>query len=108
MPCRSMASATRKQPGRPVELRARSARRGSEERPKNLRDRSMISIETTKRFRKCVPAARQAEVAAALRRVQEGFGQPHIHSGLGLRKLGPNLFECRTDRGWRLVFLATK
>ena len=68
----------------------------------------MISLETTKRFRKRVPAARRGEVAAVLRRVQQGFGQPHIHSGLGLRKLGPNLFECRTERGWRLVFIAAK
>jgi hypothetical protein len=68
----------------------------------------MISLETTKRFRKCIPEGRRVEVAAALRRVQQGFGQPHVHSGLGLRKLGPNLFECRTDRGWRLVFLAAK
>jgi hypothetical protein len=68
----------------------------------------MISLETTKRFRKCIPEWRRNEVAAALRRVQQGFGQPHVHSGLGLRKLGPDLFECRTDRGWRLVFVAAK
>jgi hypothetical protein len=68
----------------------------------------MISLETTRRFRQRIPDGRRAEVAAALRRVQQGFGQPHVHSGLGLRKLGPNLFECRTDRGWRLVFIAAK
>ncbi len=68
----------------------------------------MISIETTQRFRKSIPEARREEVAAALRRVREGFGRPHVHSGLGLRKLGPGLFECRTDRGWRLIFLASK
>jgi len=66
----------------------------------------MIWLETTKRFRKRVPAERRGEVAAVLRRVQQGFAQPHIHSGLGLRKLGPNLFECRTDRGRLLVFMA--
>ena len=68
----------------------------------------MISLETTKRFRKSISAGRRGEVAEALSRVQEGFGRPHIHSGLGLRKLGPNLFECRTERGWRLVFSAAK
>jgi len=27
---------------------------------------------------------------------------------LGLRKVGPDLFECRTKRGGRLVFVAAK
>jgi hypothetical protein len=68
----------------------------------------MISLKTTKRFRKCIPEGRRADVAEALRRVQEGFGRPHVHSGLGLRKIGPDLFECQTERGWRLVFIAVK
>lgn len=69
----------------------------------------MISVELTKRFRKLVrDARREEEVIAALRQVEEGFGQPHRHTGLSIRKLGKNLYECRTSLDWRLVFEAEK
>jgi mRNA-degrading endonuclease YafQ of YafQ-DinJ toxin-antitoxin module len=69
----------------------------------------MISVELTQRFKKTVRAAgREMEVSAALKRVLEGFGNPHAHTGLAIRKLGKNLYECRTDLAWRLVFLAEK
>jgi mRNA-degrading endonuclease YafQ of YafQ-DinJ toxin-antitoxin module len=69
----------------------------------------MISVETTKRFRKRVTSAqREAEVSATLRQLIAGFGKPHAHSGLSIQKLGQNLFECRTDLAWRLVFAARK
>jgi hypothetical protein len=32
-----------------------------------------------------------------------GFGDPHLHAGLGLRKIGPEYFECRIDLGWRMI-----
>ena len=38
----------------------------------------------------------------------EGFGKPHAHFGLAIRKLGTNLYECRTRLAWRLVFEAQK
>ena len=31
------------------------------------------------------------------------FGKPHVHSGLGIRKLVGNHFECRAGLQWRLV-----
>lgn len=69
----------------------------------------MISVELTKRFKKRVRGARrEAEVSAALKLVVEGFGSPHAHTGLSIRKLGGNLYECRTSRSWRLIFLAQK
>lgn len=69
----------------------------------------MISVELSKRFKKIVRAAgREAEVSAALKLVVEGFGNPHAHSGLSIRKLGKNLYECRTGLSWRLVFFAEK
>ena len=47
----------------------------------------MISVELSKRFKKIVRAAgREAEVSAALKLVIEGFGNPHAHSGLSIRK----------------------
>ena len=35
----------------------------------------------------------------------ETFGRPHVHSGIGIRKLGGNLFECRGNLALRFVFL---
>ena len=69
----------------------------------------MISVELSRRFKKIVRAAgREAEVSAALKLVIEGFGNPHAHSGLSIRMLGKNLYECRTGLSWRLVFFAEK
>ena len=34
----------------------------------------------------------------------EAFGQPHVHSGLSIRKLGNKLFECRGSLTLRLIF----
>jgi mRNA-degrading endonuclease YafQ of YafQ-DinJ toxin-antitoxin module len=69
----------------------------------------MISIELSKRFKKIVKnAGREREVLGAIKLVCEGFGHPHIHSGLSIRKLGKQLYECRTGLNWRLVFEADK
>ena len=69
----------------------------------------MISIKLSKRFKKIVrDARREEEVIAALLRLKEGFGNPHAHTGLSLRKLGKCLYECRTGLAWRLIFEARK
>ena len=69
----------------------------------------MISVELSKQFKKIVrEARREEEVSATLRLVLEGFGRPHAHTGLGIRKLGEHLYECRTGLAWRLVFEARK
>jgi mRNA-degrading endonuclease YafQ of YafQ-DinJ toxin-antitoxin module len=69
----------------------------------------MISLELTKRFKKRVrEARREEEVGFALKQIQEGFGHPHAHTGLGIRKLGQHLYECRTSLAWRLIFQAQK
>lgn len=36
--------------------------------------------------------------------VRDGFGAPHLHSGLGIRRLRDSLFECRVGLKLRLVF----
>jgi hypothetical protein len=46
-----------------------------------------------------------AEVEAKLILVAQHFGDPHRHSGLGLRKLGRRSFEARVGRGWRIIFI---
>lgn len=47
-------------------------------------------------------------MVATLKALQAGFGKPHTHSGLGIRKLRKSIFECRTGLGLRLVFSARK
>jgi mRNA-degrading endonuclease YafQ of YafQ-DinJ toxin-antitoxin module len=69
----------------------------------------MISVELTKRFKKIIrEAGREAEVSATLKLVIEGYGNPHAPTGLSIRKLGKQLYECRTGLAWRLVFEANK
>lgn len=43
-----------------------------------------------------------------LQRILKGFGDPHAHAGLSIRKLGKDLYECRTGLALRLIFLAQK
>ena len=47
----------------------------------------------------------RAEVSAAIEKVAAAFGDPHRHSGLGLRKLARRSYEIRVHRQWRVVFL---
>lgn len=48
------------------------------------------------------------EINQRLVQLAEGFGKPHAHSGLGLRRLLDNAFEFRISRGIRVVFLFFK
>ena len=50
------------------------------------------------------PPADLQEVAAAIQRLEQQLGQPHAHSGLGIRKLTRDYFELRVGRDLRLVF----
>jgi len=69
----------------------------------------MISVELSKRFKNIVrEAGREQEVSSTLNLILEGFGKPHAHSGLAIRKLGKHLYECRTGLAWRLIFEAQK
>jgi mRNA-degrading endonuclease YafQ of YafQ-DinJ toxin-antitoxin module len=65
------------------------------------------AIEFTGRFRGLahkLQADRQKELEEVLQRLSATFGQPHLHSGLGIRRLRGSYFECRLDRDLRLVF----
>jgi hypothetical protein len=44
------------------------------------------------------------ECLLALCELSEAFGRPHVHSGLGIRKLGERLFECRGTLALRFLF----
>lgn len=48
--------------------------------------------------------AERVECLLALVELTEAFGQPHRHSGMGIRKLGDRLFECRGNLALRFLF----
>ena len=51
-----------------------------------------------------LPKSERAECLLALCELAERFGRPHAHSGLGIRKLGSKLFECRAGLALRFIF----
>jgi hypothetical protein len=52
-----------------------------------------------------LPKTEKVECLLALCELTEIFGQPHVHSGLGIRKLGIKLFECRASLALRFIFM---
>ncbi|MFI5377907.1 MAG: hypothetical protein ACHRHE_01255 [Tepidisphaerales bacterium] len=70
-----------------------------------------MRIDLHPRFRKSVgklSVAGRNQVAESLCALRDGFGFPHLHSGLGIRRLRKDLFECRAGLHWRIVFFAEK
>jgi len=53
---------------------------------------------------KGLPKNERVECLLALCDLTDSFGQPHVHSGLGIRKLGDKLFECRGNHDLRFIF----
>jgi hypothetical protein len=51
-----------------------------------------------------LPKNERVECLLALCDIADVFGRPHVHSGLGIRKLGNKLFECRGNRDLRFIF----
>jgi len=60
-----------------------------------------------KRLKK-LPATEREQIAESLRALADGFGRPHLHAGIGIRRLRKDLFECRAGLHWRIVFFAEK
>jgi hypothetical protein len=52
-----------------------------------------------------LPASDRDECWDALLQLAETFGRPHVHSGIGIRKMSRYLFECRGNRALRFLFL---
>ena len=50
----------------------------------------------------------RGQIAESLRALADGFGRPHLHAGIGIRRLRKDLFECRAGLRWRVVFFAEK
>ena len=51
-----------------------------------------------------LPKVARVDCLLSLCEILEAFGRPHAHSGLGIRKLGAKLFECRAGVSLRFVF----
>jgi hypothetical protein len=51
-----------------------------------------------------LPKSERAECLLALCELPGSFGRPHEHSGLGIRKLGDKIFECRGSASLRFIF----
>jgi len=49
-------------------------------------------------------AQTQAEVRSAAALLPQAFSQPHVHQGLGVRKVG-KYFEFRVGLRWRVLFM---
>lgn len=66
-----------------------------------------LEVDFTPQFRR---RARQLsedqrrQLAAAADQLRLAFGNPHQHRGLGVRRLGGNLFEFRVGRDLRVIF----
>jgi len=43
-------------------------------------------------------------VASSMQAAAATFGRPHLHTGIDIRRLGKNHFECRVGIDLRLVF----
>lgn len=70
-----------------------------------------MRIELHPRLRKRVAklsAAERGQVAESSCALADGFGDPHQHVGLGIRRLQKDLFECRAGLRWWVVFFAEK
>jgi hypothetical protein len=66
-----------------------------------------MRIETAKSFGRSLRRRTDDElksVANAMQSAAATFGRPHHHTGIDIRRLGRNLFECRVGIDLRLVF----
>jgi hypothetical protein len=64
-----------------------------------------LSIDPTvlRRLQK-LPKKERVECLLALCELPDTFGRPQVYSGLGIRKLGNKLFECRGSISLRFIF----
>jgi hypothetical protein len=62
-----------------------------------------VKLLATPRFLKSIPATERERVFSAMKPAGVAYGQPHLHAGLGLRRIQP-FMECRCGLDLRLVF----
>ncbi len=67
-----------------------------------------MKLALSSRFQKQIrdlPESLVEELDVAARQVLECFGRPHLHQGLGIRKLhSQGVYEFRVGRRWRVIF----
>ena len=51
-----------------------------------------------------LPKRQRKQIGDVITAVRDGFGAPHLHSGLSIRRLRQNYFECRVGLDIRLAF----
>lgn len=67
----------------------------------------MKPLELTEAFLSALrkyPKETRGKIGRALQAVENDFGNPHRHHGLGIRKLSSTVFEIRVGLDVRLVF----
>ena len=57
---------------------------------------------------RALPKRQRKQIGQVITAVRDGFGNPHLHSGLGIRRLRDSLFECRIGLKLRLLFDAER
>lgn len=62
-----------------------------------------MKLLATPRFRQSIPPGQRDEIFATMRAAADACGQPHLHAGLGLRRMPP-FMECRCGLALRLIF----
>jgi len=68
----------------------------------------MMCIDFGARFLRSLRRLRPDLTDAAEKRLEQvaaGFGKPHVHGGIGLRKIGERSYEARLDLHYRIVFI---
>ncbi|MDD5138961.1 MAG: hypothetical protein PHY43_01720 [Verrucomicrobiales bacterium] len=68
----------------------------------------MIAVILSPRIRKTadkLPPDVREKAGKVIAAVAAAFGDPHKHSGLGLRKLARRSYEARVHLQWRVVFI---
>jgi hypothetical protein len=45
------------------------------------------------------------EIGEAMNHMMDGWGKPHVHSGIGIRRLTPTIYECHVGLHQRQPFL---
>jgi len=66
-----------------------------------------MNIATLKSFRRCLKACDDetlGEAWKAMNLAASVFGQPHLHTGRGIRELRKGIYECRVGLDLRLIF----
>jgi hypothetical protein len=67
----------------------------------------ILRVELTPELKAAIrrlPKRQRRQIGQVITAVRDGFGVPHLHSGLGIRRLRDSLFECRIGLKLRLIF----